>query len=126
MSNVSHFVKTHQAQARRRYQVNAILKDQKALDQYLEWLVDGHVQAVCEWAISAEIVTLEQDENQAPKVMSIYWFNSPAEYTRYEHEGAPKLREEGIALAQELGGIEFSRSFGWAWSVDSSHYLTNT
>lgn len=126
MSNASHFIKTHQAQAKWRYQVNAILKDHEALDRYLEWLFAGHVQAVCEWATSAEIVTLEQDEEEAPKVMSIYWFNNPSEYARYEHEGAPRLREEGIALAKELGGIDFSRSFGWAWSVDSTHHLTNT
>ena len=126
MSNASLFVKSHQTQARWRYQVNATLKDHKALDRYLEWLFNGHVQAVCEWAVSAEIVTLEQDKTELPQVMSIYWFSSPATYTRYEHEGAPKLRDEGIALAKELGGIEFSRSFGWAWSVDSSYRLNNT
>ena len=126
MSNGSDFIKSRQAQARWRYQVNATLKDQKSLDRYLEWLFDGHVQAVCEWAISAEVVTIEQGESTPPQVISIYWFNSPAEYSVYEVEGAPKLREEGITLAQELGGINFSRSFGWAWPFKSDHRLSST
>ena len=126
MTHESHFVKSHQAQARWRYQVNATLKDQKSLDRYLVWLFAGHVQAVCQWAISAEVVTVEQEESETPQVMSIYWFAGPTEYAAYEAEGAPKLREEGIALAQELGGINFSRSFGWAWSFESDHTNSST
>ena len=100
MTPESHFVKSHQAQARWRYQVNATLKDQKSLDRYLTWLFAGHVQAVCQWAISAEVVTVEQEDGEMPQVMSIYWFSSPDKYELYEAQGAPKLREEGIALAK--------------------------
>ena len=119
MSTYSQFLATHQTQAQWRYQVKATLKNQKALDRYLAWLFDGHVQAVCHWAQSAEVVMLENDGNSVPQVLSVYWFKSKAEFEQYEKEDAPKLREEGIALAQELGGIEFSRSLGWAWSFTS-------
>ena len=100
-----------------RYQVTATLKDEQARSLYLKWLFAGHVQAVCKWALNAEVVQIDEPDQFSGKIMSIYWFKDQEDFTRYEKEGAPKLREEGIAFATSLGGISFERQVGWAWPV---------
>ena len=97
-----------------RYQVTATLQDRSAEQQYIDWLMAGHLQAVCKWAFRAEIVPLDYGD-LSPQVMSIYWFFKRDEFDLYEVEGAPLLRKEGIEFAKTLGGITFERQMGWAW-----------
>jgi hypothetical protein len=110
----------NERQAMWRYQVTATLKDHASIKPYLEWLFDGHVHSVCQWAEQAEVVHLEGNDHLSqhpPQVMSIYWFTSQAQFERYKQEGAPLLRAEGIAFSESIGGIEFERKHGWAWQV---------
>ncbi len=100
-----------------RYQVTANLKDQESTERYLKWLFSGHVKAVCRWAESAEVVHLQTSGETSNRVMSVYWFHSQSDFDRYEREGAPDLRAEGIQLSEALGGILFERELGWAWSI---------
>ena len=104
-----------------RYQVTATLRGAWETEQYLRWLSDGHVAAVCHWATDAEIVHMHAPETNEPThhVMSVYWFEGHDAFKTYEREGAPTLREEGIAFAQTLGGIEFTRSVGWSWRASA-------
>lgn len=99
-----------------RYQVTATLRDSDAVQQYLEWLFAGHVAEVCHWAKRAEVVHLT--EQNLSKVMSVYWFSSREDFERYENEGAPALRSEGVKIASALGGISFERTLGWSWSME--------
>ena len=103
-----------------RYQVIATLLDQESVDHYLDWLLRGHVAAVCAWADHAEVVQLQGSDLQkrSTQVMSVYWFASREEFDRYEREGAPLLRAEGIELADQLGGITFERTLGWSQRVE--------
>lgn len=104
--------------ARWRYAVQATLVDEAARDRYIEWLLDGHVDEVCHWALGAEVVIIQRNETSDPvRALSIYWFESPEHFAKYEAEGAPSLRAEGIALAERLGGIQFQRELGWAWPI---------
>ena len=107
----------NERQAMWRYQVTATLKDHASIKSYLEWLFDGHVQSVCQWAKHAEVVHLEGNDHLSRQVMSIYWFASQTQFEQYEREGAPILRAEGIAFSESVGGIEFERKLGWAWQV---------
>lgn len=112
-----HTTHQHQTLARHegstwRYAVTATLTTQEALEHYLDWLLDGHINEVCLWAEEAEVV-----EQSGLKVQSVYWFKDYETFERYEREGAPKLREEGVRFAQELGGIVFERTTGWSLKI---------
>lgn len=99
------------------YCVTATLKDQSACEAYLEWLIDGHVQAVLRWATHAEVIIHEEDI--PPRVQSLYHFKDLSAYDLYIEEGASMLRQEGLLLAERLGGIEFHRSLGSRYWVSS-------
>ena len=95
------------------YTVTAQLQSQDALDRYLDWLKNGHVQALLPWAVEARVILLDpSNPNHLPKVQSAYLFQTRADFERYQQEGAPLLQSEGKQLARDLGGIEFTRSFG--------------
>ncbi len=97
------------------YSVTATLNTQIAKDQYLTWLKSGHVQALLQWAIRAEIIDLHSDSNQF-QVKSMYLFKDQDAFQHYLQEGAPKLRAEGAVIAQELG-IQFLRQSGEAFQI---------
>ena len=97
------------------YVVTATLHDQSDAERYIEWLKRGHVQAVLKWASRAEIVLLDSSSRTHASdmyVQSIYLFKDRATFQRYEEEGAPQLRAEGIEFAKSLARIELKRSIG--------------
>ena len=97
------------------YVVTATLCDQSDAERYIEWLKRGHVQAVLKWASRAEIVLLDSPSHMHTgdvHVQSAYLFEDRAAFQRYEEEGAPQLRAEGIEFAKSLARIEFKRSIG--------------
>ena len=97
------------------YVVTAILHDRSDAERYIEWLKRGHVQAVLKWASRAEIVLLDSPSHTHTGdvyVQSTYLFEDRAAFQRYEEEGAPQLRAEGIEFAKSLASIEFKRSIG--------------
>ena len=65
-----------------------------------------------------------QGEAQRWHVLSIYWFTDQRSFNRYEREGAPALRDEGIEFARELGGINFERAVGCSWMVNRLESLS--
>lgn len=113
-----------------RYAVTATLLSDESTTAYVAWLLAGHIDAVCQWAESAEIVVLTDPQNNSSEarefetalgsarhVQSVYWFSDYETFQRYERDGAPALRAEGVELAQALGGITFERMCGWSIKV---------
>ena len=86
---------------------------------------EAPIQIEAEEAEIVERVAVNLDAPAEWSAQSIYWFTDKASFERYEREGAPALRAEGIAFAeslrdQELGGISFARDFGWATALSGS------
>ena len=117
-----------QSQRRWRYAVTATLKDEQAQQRYIDWLFAGHVSEVCHWAEEAEVCVLDDrsgsEDHSQWRVLSIYWFTNQKSFSRYELDGASALRAEGVALAHELGGIDFERAVGWSWMVNRLESLS--
>jgi len=128
---------TQHDQRRWRYAVTATLSSEEALRHYLDWLMDGHVVAVCAWAEEAEIVEYTPTSGvhgegralEAWSAESVYWFTDREAFERYEEEGAPALRSEGVTLSRQLserglGEISFKRVFGWSTTLSAprSHH----
>ena len=116
-----------QNQGRWYYEVTATLISEEARAEYIDWLFAGHVKEVCHWAEEAEIIALgaEASVSEHPwRVKSVYWFTDRRAFDVYEREGAPKLRIEGVTLAQKLGGIDFRRDVGWSWTVSHREPLS--
>ena len=93
------------------YTVTASLSSQEALDPYLDWLKNGHIQALLPWALDARVVVLDVDSN-LPRVQSIYRFTTRQDFEEYQSQGAAQLQAEGKELAKRLGGISFTRTCG--------------
>ena len=101
------------------YEVTATLTGEQAWGAYLDWLKGGHAAALLEWAARAEVVALDRFSDSDPwRVKSVYLFTSREAYARYVEEGAPRLRAEGVALAERLGGISFERALGEVWGCE--------
>lgn len=95
------------------YVVRCELKTAEALDAYLAWLRDPHVADVrAAGAEAAEIVVFDRVEGQLWALETRYVFASREAFERYEREGAPKLRQEGLEVAAKLGGIAIARRTG--------------
>lgn len=94
------------------YTVIATIPDEATRDEYIAWLVDGHVQAVVAGgAVSAEVIRVD-DPAFPIEVQARYTFPSRAAYDRYLSEHAPALREEGLARFPASRGIKLRREFG--------------
>ena len=101
------------------YEVTATLKGKEALDAYLEWLREGHADALLEWAERSEVIAVERPAEGGPwRAKSVYLFSSREAYERYVEEGASRLRAEGLALAERLGGVSFERTLGEVWGCE--------
>ena len=93
------------------YTVTATLSSHNALDPYLDWLSNGHIQALLPWALDARVIVLDVGSD-LPQVQSTYRFANQQDFEAYQSQGAPKLQSEGKELAQRLGGISFTRTWG--------------
>lgn len=80
------------------------------LDDYVDWLLDGHVQAVV--AGGAEQATVTRIDGDPVRIESRYIFRDQAAFARYEAEVAPALRADGIARFVEPHGATFTRWTG--------------
>lgn len=95
------------------YTVTAVLSSKDAADTYINWLKNGHIQALLPWALDAQVILLDSDQNDSlVRIQSAYRFANQEDFEKYQSQGAPKLQAEGKELAQKLGGITFSRTWG--------------
>jgi hypothetical protein len=85
------------------------------MEEFLAWLRDGHISDVCKaGAEEGHIVVLDVDdaEHERPALEVRYRFASRAAFDAYLRDHAPRLREEGLAVAARVGGVTFSRTTG--------------
>lgn len=95
-----------------RYTVIATLISKEVLDEYVDWLTTGHVQALVERgsALSAEVQVIQGDEF---RVSASYIFANLASYDTYVNGLALELRVEGIQkFVDTKKAIKFERSIG--------------
>ena len=94
------------------YTVTAKLFSKLDAEHYLNWLNDGHIQALLPWAIEAQVICLDSQKDNEYIIQSRYLFNHRVDFERYQKEGAPQLQAEGRAFATQLSAIEFERNWG--------------
>lgn len=95
------------------YRVTAEILAIDYLEEYVEWLKNGHVQAVCDaGATHADVSLLDDDDSNLIRVVSAYIFPSREALEAYFKGPAITLREEGVKLFVETGKIRFSRTIG--------------
>ena len=95
------------------YSVIATLPDDATLETYINWLIDGHVQAVIDGgAASAQVNRLEPNDRGERRVESRYAFPDRAAFETYERDTAPALREDGIQRFGSIEGVSFERATG--------------
>lgn len=99
------------------YTVVATLPDERTLEEYIAWLLGGHIQAVLRGgATAAEVIGLDRDDRKgsgAPfQVESRYTFPTREAFATYEADHAPALRADGATRFGGRAGVSFSRAFG--------------
>jgi len=96
------------------YRVTATLPDEATATSYIEWLEDGHVDAVIDGgAHNAMIVRVDRDSTDDPfRIETLYVFPTRAAFDAYVRQTAPALREEGLKKFGSVEGISFSRTIG--------------
>jgi len=93
-----------------RYTVAGEFNDPAVAEEWLAWLRDGHLRAVCEaGACSAEVVACH---GHPPRFEVRYAFPSRAAFQAYERDHAPRLREEGLARFPAARGVRYDRTTG--------------
>jgi len=92
------------------YSVTAQLTGTEMREQYIAWLIDGHVQAVLvAGASSAQVVVADGSDC---RVETRYTFPDAAALSRYLDLHAPPLRAKGMRLFGTSTGVTFSRQTG--------------
>jgi len=94
------------------YTVTAELPDSDTREAYLEWLANGHVDAVIDGgALSGSIVRID-DPAEPRRVETRYLFASHGDLEVYVRDHAPALRTDGMARFGPETGVRFSRTVG--------------
>ncbi len=92
------------------YAVRTELPSRALADEFLDWLQSHHIaDVVAAGALVGEAVLLD---GEPCVVESRYAFESREAFARYEAEGAPALRAEGLARFGPGRGVRMSRSVG--------------
>ncbi len=94
------------------YTVIACLPDEQMCDEYVRWLVNGHIDAVVAGgAIRAEVVRIV-DPLRPFRVESRYEFPDRDAFDHYVQQTAPALRTDGIRRFPPESGVTFERRVG--------------
>ena len=92
------------------YVVRCTLHRREAIEEFLAWLRDKHIADVCAaGAESGFVVVLDGPD---PALEAHYRFASRAAFDTYIRDEAPRLRDEGAAVAARVGGVTFARTSG--------------
>jgi Domain of unknown function (DUF4286) len=96
------------------YTVLAEFDDSVVCDEFIAWLADDHAAKVIKaGALSAEVTRLEPDPpNESHRVEVRYRFSDQNAFDQYLADGAPRLREEGLARFGPERGVRMSRCIG--------------
>jgi hypothetical protein len=90
------------------YVVTAEFDTQELADEWVAWLVNGHLRDVLNGgALEASVV------RRTPMLYEArYLFADAAAFAAYERDAAPSLRAEGLAKFPASRGVRMSRSSG--------------
>ena len=92
------------------YTVRCTFDDPAVMNEWMAWLVDGHIADVCAaGALDGTIVKLDGEPN---RVEVRYTFASREVFETYERDHAPRLREEGLQRFPLELGLKYERSVG--------------
>jgi Domain of unknown function (DUF4286) len=100
------------------YTVAATFRDAALAEDWLGWLIGGHIQEVLNaGATDAEIIELD---GPARSLEIRYHFPTRESFEHYESEHAPRLRAEGLKLFPPEQGVTYRRSLGTVLSRAAS------
>lgn len=99
------------------YSVLTTLPSENLAQEYLRWMIDGHVsQVIAGGAVSGRVVRLDPPSESVTgagfRVLAIYHFPSRETFARYELDFAPALRQEGRARFGPDRGVSMQRFVG--------------
>jgi len=94
------------------YTVTATLPDRPTADRYLDWLRDGHVDAVVAAGAHSAMIVRVTDPPDPIRVETRYVFSTRQAYDDYLAHHAPALRADGAERFGPETGVRFSRSVG--------------
>ncbi len=79
------------------------------MQEFLAWLRERHIADVVKaGAQSGYVVAIDGELTLEGR----YRFASREAFEKYVREGAPRLREEGLKVAERVGGVTFARTSG--------------
>lgn len=100
------------------YAVTATLPTSEIADEYVQWLEDGHIDAVLNCgAHSGMIIRLERapgdgHPESARQIMAQYVFATRELFDHYVAQHAPALRTDGLRLFGPERGVRYERRIG--------------
>lgn len=94
------------------YTVAALLPDQETERRYLDWLCDGHVDAVVAAGARSGMIVRVREPSHPIKVETRYIFATREDLQRYLDHHAPAFRAEGLARFPPGSGVRFERTIG--------------
>lgn len=94
------------------YSVTARCPDEPTVRAFLDWLANGHAQAVLRGGASRAVIVRSADPEDPCRVEVRYTFPSESAFERYLDRHAPALRAEGLERFGPGSGVEFSRTLG--------------
>ncbi|MCW5775324.1 MAG: DUF4286 family protein [Phycisphaeraceae bacterium] len=96
------------------YTVTATLPDRPTAERYLEWLKDGHVDAVVAAGAHSAMIVRVTDPPEPIRVETRYIFPTRRAFEEYLADHAPALRADGAERFGPETGVRFTRSVGEA------------
>lgn len=100
------------------YTVIGLFDDSAVADEWLAWLVNGHLAEVCDGGASAaEAVRLDREPGQPLRIEARYHFPSREVFDAYLRDHAPRLREDGLQRFPTSRGIAYERTVGEVLAV---------
>jgi len=102
------------------YTVRATFPSSEMADEYVAWLVGGHIGGVVRGGAESGEVVRVSEPAEPIVVEARYRFPDRAAFDRYEREHAPALRAEGRARFGPERGIVFERTIGTILGPDGS------
>jgi hypothetical protein len=92
------------------YTVTATFDDSALADEWLRWLIGGHIaEVLAGGATAGEVVGLIGDK---PTFEVRYRFPSRETFAAYERDHAPRLRAEGLRLFPLERAVAYRRTVG--------------
>lgn len=94
------------------YTVSATFRDVETRDEFVRWLLEGHISDVVRGGATSGTVVVVSEPDSPIRVDCRYLFPERDAYDRYLSEHAPALRSEGLAKFPPARGVALTRTVG--------------